>query len=224
MKLFILFTILGIALGQEITDKNKNLVADYKDIDTEALLTWEAPREFQKAFPYYLSGFDEENAPIWIAEFGKWDVRKIIESGPENEKILRRYIQQFLKRAVESRSLKSTADIPVTEVNCIIDMEGYGSQQASSPPTLAVTMWFAGQIEQAWRNKLKSGFIVNSNYLFTTVWNLMKPLLGRNVYKVEVFGNNKDRWIPALLKTFPKSQIPEWYGGNKDHTPVKIYG
>ena len=52
----------------------------------------------------------------------------------------------------------------------------------------------------------------------------MKPLLGPNVYKVDVYGNNRDKWLPAVVKAFPKSEIPEFYGGVKGHKPVVVYG
>ena len=62
------------------------------------------------------------------------------------------------------------------------------------------------------------------NFLFQTVFRLMQPLLGPDVSKVEVFGNNRENWLPALLKAFPKNEMPEYYGGEKGNKPVAVYG
>lgn len=226
MKFLLVLTValLAIVCGEEDNKDKTNEVLDYKDSDTEELLNWEAPLELQKEYPYYLSGFDDDDAPIWVAEMGIWDTRKNVENGPEREKNFRKYVLQFLKRCQESTKLRSTPDNPVKEFNIIVDMAGYSIRQAGNPATIGLTLWMARQYEQAFRESMKLGIIINGNYIFTTIWQLMRPILGANVYKIDVFGSNSERFIPRLLKVFPKDQLPSWYGGTKDHKPVKIYG
>ncbi|CAG7827178.1 unnamed protein product, partial [Allacma fusca] len=60
-------------LSQNVSE---NLVEDLDEIDS-----WEPPLNLQRAYPYYLTGFDEENRPIWVSEWGKFDLRKIVEGG-----------------------------------------------------------------------------------------------------------------------------------------------
>ncbi|CAG7830555.1 unnamed protein product, partial [Allacma fusca] len=198
------FCLIFISVGGDVSKE----IPDYKDVDTKELLAWKAPEELENDYPYYLSGYDEDNSPIWISEMGKWDTRKSVESGPQREKNFKKYILQFLKRCSESVHSKSTSAIPVTEFNLIIDMAGYSVRQTATPNAIGMVLWMARQFEQAFGDNLKLGYIVNANFVFTSVWNLMKPILGANIYKIDVFGSNKDRWIPAILKTFPKSQIP----------------
>ena len=73
-------------------------------------------------------------------------------------------------------------------------------------------------------NNNSSPCIMTANFVATNVWNLMKPLLGANAHKIEVFGTNRSRWLPILVHAFPKTEIPEWYGGIKKHKPLKVYG
>lgn len=69
--------------------------------------------------------------PVYLLEYGKWDVRKAIEDGHEQE--LKLYIQQMLKRTADGMQIRSTPDQPVTQLNVITDMEGYGARQATYP-------------------------------------------------------------------------------------------
>ncbi|CAG7827055.1 unnamed protein product, partial [Allacma fusca] len=42
-----------------------------------ALYKWVPPMDLQLRFPYYLTGYDDENRSIWVVEFGKWNLRKV---------------------------------------------------------------------------------------------------------------------------------------------------
>ena len=68
---------------------------------------------------------------VYLVEYGKWDLRKGIENGHEQD--LKLYMQQMLKRTVDGLQIRSTPEDPVTQLNVIIDMDGYGSRQASYP-------------------------------------------------------------------------------------------
>ncbi|CAG7723444.1 unnamed protein product, partial [Allacma fusca] len=150
-------------------DVSSNEVVDYK-FQNDSLLTWEAPYELQRDYAYYLSGFDDENCPIWVAEMGKWDTRKSVESGPLREKQFQKYVLQFLKRCQESVQLRSTPENPVKEFSIIVDMAGYNARQTATLPALSMALWMARQFEQAFKDSMKLGYIVNGNYVFTTVW------------------------------------------------------
>lgn len=126
----------------------------------QEILKWTPPKDLVKDYPYYLSGFDEDNSPsksfdshsrlfigfnwveickhmkillsVWVAEMGKWDTRKSAEGGPERERDFKKYIIQFLKRCEESVKIKSTAENPVTDFSIIVDMDGYSARQTAS--------------------------------------------------------------------------------------------
>lgn len=64
---------------------------------------------------------------------GSWDVKKIIDSGPEAVRNYKLYVLQFLTRCAMSPVTLSTEEDPVDGFNLIVDMEGYGAKQISSP-------------------------------------------------------------------------------------------
>ena len=66
--------------------------------------------------------------------------------------------------------------------------------------------------------------LVLAGFAFTTIWNLMKPVLGPYTYKVEMLGSNKGRWMPQLMHTLPPDQLPHWVGGNQDPKNIRAYG
>ena len=69
---------------------------------------------------------------VWVVEFGKWDVRKIVEGGGQMAKDFDRYCNQAVWRVINSTTLRSTPDYPVSEYTGIVDFDGYSLQQLSS--------------------------------------------------------------------------------------------
>ena len=67
-------------------------------------------------------------------------------------------------------------------------------------------------------------FVSVANYITDTFLRLAKTVFGRLFEVLEVHGSNRAAWIPRLLRLFPRDQLPEWYGGTKDHKPVAVYG
>ncbi|CAG7716403.1 unnamed protein product, partial [Allacma fusca] len=54
---------------------------------------WEAPKQFQLEFAYDYDGLDKDGCPVVAIPFGKWDVRKAVESG--QKAIYLRYFDQL---------------------------------------------------------------------------------------------------------------------------------
>ncbi|CAG7733279.1 unnamed protein product [Allacma fusca] len=184
---------------------------------------WKSPEELEKICPYYLSGFDEENRPIWVIEMGVWPTRDILAKGPEWESIYGKYADQFLKRVFDSVMLRSTPANPVREFNVIIDVDNYNIKYLGSAKAVSHTtekfklLTIASKFSHA-------SFIVNMNYFGEVVLNLMRPILGKALEKVEIYGTNSNAWIPKMLKILPQNQLSAKYGGNKDFKPIKMYG
>ncbi|CAG7689097.1 unnamed protein product [Allacma fusca] len=184
------------------------------------ILAFEPPKEILKNIPYYLSGYDEDGAPIYVVELGKYDLRTIVENGGENAKALDIYLDQmFLSMAQNGR--KSSAK----QFILIADLEGFDMRQASHFPTIQLIISKFSRFEQVVGNgTMKQGWIVNANFIWERVWQLASPLLGALVNNVKVYGTNKEIWKPKLLKELPRDQLPEWYGGVAGHKPVEILG
>ncbi|CAG7835491.1 unnamed protein product [Allacma fusca] len=190
----------------------------YDDLDT-----WEAPPEIRNNFVYYLSGFDFEDRPIWIAETGKWDARKIFDAGGEQLKMLNKHIDQALYRYNQSLSIRSTPESPVTEGVVLLDMEGYDMRQLGHTRTIQWVFKKAHDVEVVARRMAK-GFMINVNFIGERLINILKPVLGPSLARTDIYGTNNGTWIPKLLRHLPKESLPAFYGGSADFVPAAVYG
>ncbi|CAG7826570.1 unnamed protein product [Allacma fusca] len=184
---------------------------------------YEPPKELSETLPYYLSGFDFDNRPIWVVEFGKWDLRSYLEKGDKWEKLVDKYVDKFFWRLYESTQIKGTEELPVKSGVLIVDFDGLTYRQFSSPAALAFyfkklrALVFALPFAQ-------NVFAVNVNYASRNLLEIVRPIIGKDFHRVDIFGTNPNRYRPALLRVLPKNQLPQWYGGDKDFKPVKVYG
>ncbi|CAG7726105.1 unnamed protein product [Allacma fusca] len=185
--------------------------------DFQKILEWEAPTDIQDEQGYFLSGYDYEGVPIWISEFRKWKLRKKAVT-PEGTRNYQLYQLQFL-----SRCLESAKHTPGNEFNLILDMEGYSTKQTGTSDALDLQIWAAQQYAVAFRN-LKQATIVNGNFIVTTILRLTKPLLGSAGSKLDTFGTNQNKWVSYLRSKYPVDQLPERFGGSRNHVPVMVYG
>ncbi|CAG7730229.1 unnamed protein product, partial [Allacma fusca] len=194
------------------------LVTSSNLTDSE-ILAFDAPAEIKSSFPYYLSGYDEDGAPIWVFELGKWDMRKFAEQGGKLYDAMDIYGDQMFLNFK-----KSGLSSPAKQFVGICDMDGFQVRQAGHAKTVQFILSKFVRFEQIVRDgAMKQGWIVNANALWGTIWKLGSPLLGALANSIEVFGANKNAWIPKLLKHLPRDQISEWYGGLPNHKPVKLY-
>ncbi|CAG7831926.1 unnamed protein product [Allacma fusca] len=132
---------------------------------------WEPPVEFSQMFPYYLSGFDYENRPIWVVEVGKWDLRSVIERGPEWEKLFDTYADKILWEFWNSTNIKTTLEFPVKDGVLIVDFDGLDRNQLQSPG--AVAYFFKKLRVVVSALPLAHGvYIVNANFIARNVINL----------------------------------------------------
>ncbi|CAG7723337.1 unnamed protein product [Allacma fusca] len=195
------------------------LVASHNLTDSE-VMAFDPPEEIKVAFPYYLSGYTEDQVPIWIFEAGKWDMRKYAELGGEQYDAMDIHVHKMFLTFKES-ALNSSAQ----QYIAMADMEGLNIRQAGHPKTVQFMVQQFARLERIARDGwLKLGVFVNSNLLFDGVLKIGMPLLGSLQNVIEVYGSNKDAWIPKLLKLLPKDQLPEHYGGPVDHKIVKFFG
>jgi len=197
----------------------------YTDNDLD---TWRADDKLKRNYPYYLAGTDFDGEPVFIWELGKWPVRKTIELGSVDAKHdLDKYVEQMFYtwfKTVDEFETKNGAGTGNALI--IIDFEGYQANELAHLPTLSFVLRNITQrFQQSEFTKiLDYVLVINANYVAETVINLAKPLVGVLATNLEVYGTNKQKWIPKLLRKVPRESLPEWYGGVKDFKPVKVYG
>ncbi|CAG7825793.1 unnamed protein product, partial [Allacma fusca] len=135
------------------------------------ILDFEAPQELQEAFPYYLSGFDESGAPIWIWQLGRWDIRKWVEIGGEPLKNLEKLGKQMFFRLRESSQNRTEVnDGERTGYISILDMDEYPFRQIAHVQTLKFTLHMIQKLGAALKSHdLKIRYIVNANCIYDLV-------------------------------------------------------
>ncbi|CAG7631910.1 unnamed protein product [Allacma fusca] len=186
------------------------------------LADWAPPEDFQTRFVYYLAGYDEDNRPIWIAELGRWNIKKVIEDGYIKEFDL--FVKQLAHLAIKSIYERSSDDFPVDEAICVLDFADLKMEQLRHQPTVRYVLGLANEFQSVANKYLGEAIVINTNFAAETLMNLVKPILGGLFERITVYGNNKSQWIPKLLRKLPRKYVPEWYGGSKDFKPLKIYG
>ncbi|CAG7835790.1 unnamed protein product [Allacma fusca] len=200
------------------TEVNSNFLQN--DLDN-----WKAPEELRRSFIYYWSGIDEDCRPIWIGQLGQWNVQKVIDEGLESKKTLRKYIDQMVHNVMKTlKSNYSGCENVNEEITGIIDLEGFNWHQMSSAQTIVFILSTFKEFIPVVFKHVESVFVVNTNYMAKALLNLIRPLLGSFMERVEIFGTHKQHWLPHLLKRFPRNELPEWYGGDKNFAPIQVFG
>ncbi|CAG7719173.1 unnamed protein product [Allacma fusca] len=189
-----------------------------------SLDTWISPREISSKFPYYISGFDNENRPIFVIEMGKWDLRTTIEAGGKDLEDLELHILQLFYRMEQAgKYFRNGEEQGAEDVAIITDWEDYSLLQLASSPTVQFFLKHMAGFQRI-QEQISYGFFVNANSVASTLINLARPIMGSVMERIEVHGTQKSRWIPRLLRKFRTSQIPPWYGGQEKFSPIAIYG
>ncbi|CAG7816624.1 unnamed protein product [Allacma fusca] len=137
------------------------------------ILAFDAPAEIKSTFPYYLSGYYEDGAPIWVFELGKWDLRKYTEKGGPLYDAMDIYVDQmyytFKKSGLSSSGKQFFA---------ICDLDEFKIRQAGHPKTVQFILSKFVTLEQIVSGgSMRQGWVVNANALWGALWKLGSPLL-----------------------------------------------
>ncbi|CAG7821958.1 unnamed protein product, partial [Allacma fusca] len=133
------------------------------------IFAFDVPAEIQDEFTYYLSGYDEDGAPIWIFEGGKWDIRKYVEQGGKLYDAMDIFIDRMYLTFRDS-GLNSTGKQFVG----IGDMEGFNIRQAGHVKTVQFLLLKYARFEQIARSgSMKRAWVVNANPFFERVWQIL---------------------------------------------------
>jgi hypothetical protein len=218
-------SILNSGLAKNSPDSNESQ-------DTFKVETWRPSPELEKYFPYYLSGYDDEDRPIVVIEFGKWDVVAWSKRGKAAWENLERHVQRMKYilstgiwnvRNVSQNAGDSAKPVVTDEMVAIVDFEDFTISQASNPGAVQFLIKWMGILETL-QEKVHSVYFVNVNAISGVVIRLLKPTLGKVFERVEVYGTLKQRWMPIIRRNLPEDQIPEKYGGRKGHKPLIFHG
>ncbi|CAG7822173.1 unnamed protein product [Allacma fusca] len=188
------------------------------------------PDKNSLAFPYYVTGYDYEDRPVIVMEWGRWDIRTLAEKGGDRVAKYEKGIDEFVKRVKSGYfSKKSNEPNPEDEnetdsaqIAVVIDFEGLSLRQLGTPASVALFVRGLGKLEKVYK-EFAYGYLLNSTPLVDQVINLSRPYMGKFLERCEVYGTVSRTWIPKILKNIPRSQLHSAYGGKKDFRPVAVY-
>ncbi|CAG7717323.1 unnamed protein product [Allacma fusca] len=186
------------------------------------LCSWEAPRDIRNNFPYSHWGYDFDGRPVWYDEIGKQDFRRIVENG--TYPVLERFFLQSMIPVVKSILAADKLDDEIRHGVFIWDMDGFSMKQFGHVPTAASVIRMARKYNDIPLELVGKAFLINANYVTKLAIDVARPLVGNLLDRVEVYGSNRNIWLPRLLKTFPIDIVPSWMGGHNDTRPLAIYG
>ncbi|CAG7817726.1 unnamed protein product [Allacma fusca] len=185
---------------------------------------WTPTKELQAKFPYYLSGYDYDDQPVWVMEVGKYNYREQIEKGPEGAHNLTLYLYQAIHRVIGSMLTKDTPENEIRGIFLIGDCEGLDLFQIAHLPTLSFVLNLMRTYSDFVGILLGRAVFINMNFATTALFNSFRPILGGVFSRMELYGTNKAKWKGALHKFLPEDAIPKWYGGREDYKPLAVYG
>ncbi|CAG7817716.1 unnamed protein product, partial [Allacma fusca] len=159
----------------------------------------------------------------WICDVGKWNVRKHVEQGHDGKLALAKYLSQAVQNIRKSYNVNATGCGTSEQFVIIMDMDNFDYWQLLSAETVEFTLRMLGGLFPVLVRALHSGYIINTNAAAESLINIVKPIFGSILERVDVYGNYKSAWLPKLLKRLPRDQLPPKYGGSKN-VPLKVFG
>ncbi|CAG7730495.1 unnamed protein product, partial [Allacma fusca] len=91
--------------------------------DIDNILTWNPPDRFLKELPMEFLGYDNENSPVIVVPYGKWDLKKCADLGEKD--VFIKYCDQLFESMISKMAGKKKPNgDPVTQFVFIIDNKG----------------------------------------------------------------------------------------------------
>ncbi|CAG7720871.1 unnamed protein product [Allacma fusca] len=213
MRVLLISTFL-LSLGSAIP-----IPQDYTTSDNSGFLRVNTTASVERKFVYQIFGYDYDNVPVTVWNWGRWDFPWLVKH-PEELATLQKNVDDSIEEMLQRvffprfRNSSETTDSYVT----IIDFDGLSIHQFFSEDVIKLVLQLFSKLQRV-AGGLSYGFILNANHITEQVINMAMPFAGNFLERMEVFGTKSEKWIPKLLKTIPRNQLPPTYGGNVDFEP-----
>ncbi|CAG7694879.1 unnamed protein product, partial [Allacma fusca] len=130
--------------------------------DIDNILTWNPPERFLKELPLEFLGYDNENSPVVVAPYGKWDLKKCADLGEKEEFV--KYCDQLFESMISKMEGKKTPNgDPVTQFVIIVDNKGLVYRTLASVGAVDMSLQAVRRFEANHPEVLKSMYQINSN-------------------------------------------------------------
>lgn len=160
-------------------------------------------------YPQFYHMTDKDGRPVYIEQLGNLDLNKLFKVTTP-ERLIQQLIYEYEKCLNERMPVCSELHHKLVETSCtIMDLKNVGIGQFWKVSTYVQQ---ASRIGQYYYPETMGRFyIINSPYIFTTVWAVIKNWLDPVTRdKIQILGSN---YIGELAKQIPLEQIPSIVGG-----------
>ncbi|KAI0382430.1 CRAL-TRIO domain-containing protein [Hypomontagnella monticulosa] len=183
------------------------------DLDEE-IGEWDKDGSFKKKiskwYPQYYHKTDKDGRPVYIEQLGKIDITAMKNEGVEYEHMLINLAVEYEKMADPRLPACSRKAGQLLETSCtIMDFNGVGFGNARQ--VFGYIQEASGMSQNYYPERLGRMYLINTNWLFTGVWRMIRPLLDPvTVDKIHVLGGNYQK---ELLSQIPAENLPKEFGG-----------
>jgi len=162
-------------------------------------------------FKYKFTGYDDGGRPVLWMPVARYDIKGILEKGMKADCF--RYCYQMMD-AILLEVGKQTQKCGVLQFVAIIDSAELTLRKITHVETIQCMLRFMKEFDAYYPELMHSCYVVNAPWLFSTVFNLVKPILSKHTLsKVNIFDSNEEHWKSVLVANIPASSIPIDYGG-----------
>ncbi|KAI8455099.1 CRAL-TRIO domain-containing protein [Phakopsora pachyrhizi] len=167
-------------------------------------------KDVDAIYPQFYHKVDKDGRPLYIEQLGKLDLTKLYKvTTPERQ--LQRLVVEYEKFLRDRLPVCSIEQNSLVETSCtIMDLQGVGLGQFWKVKNYVQQ---ASHLSQNYYPETMGKFyIVNSPYLFSTVWNWVKPWLDEvTVKKIMILDSSYHK---SLLEQIPAESLPKVLKGS----------
>ncbi|CUA70373.1 Sec14 cytosolic factor [Rhizoctonia solani] len=160
-------------------------------------------------YPQFYHKTDKDGRPVYVERLGKVDL-KALGAITTQDRQLKNLVLEYERFLHERLPACSDAAGKPVETSCtILDLKGVGIGSFYQVKDYVMKASAIGQ--NYYPETMGKFYIVNSPYLFSTVWTLVKPWLDEvTVSKISIPGSD---YKAKLLEQIPAENLPEDLGG-----------
>jgi len=176
-----------------------------KHHEISTILKWNMPAFLDECLPFEFRGVDNKGGPVAWLPLGRWRGRHLVEGGKKQDCLRAAYyLFELCLHHVRENGNRPTF--------VIFGMEQLSFYQISHYETMQTFFYGFQQLEMNYPEILRKLYVVNAPWIFATAFAFVKPVMSpRTLAKIEVYGSDKNKWLPMLLNSMPREVIPTEY-------------
>jgi hypothetical protein len=164
-----------------------------------------------KFAPMGLHGVDKRGCPIYVERIGKFDAPGLLQAVSLADLAQHHLFQLEVAERAKVRLGVAKTGAPFRKHLVIEDLGGLGWSHLSTATTDLAKQLITLD-ESHYPESMQKMFIINTPWIFNTVWKLLKPIISeRTVAKIEILGSD---YIDKLRELVDDDQIPVELGGS----------